>query len=132
MSVSSDAPCADPKFITPLKRSPEFRALRPRLAGPAPHPVYDSWLDDGFHFFVFVLASDGDTGSVTDRSSFAVFAMHPDSPEPVSAIAVVPDESGAAAEITNLRPPGGSYVAPLPFSEQSSAGGPMTPDSPEP
>jgi hypothetical protein len=103
-----------------LKRSPEFRALRHRLAGTAPHPVYDSWLDEGFHFFVFVLASNGNTESGAERTSFAVFAMHPESPELVSAVAVVPTESGAEAEITNPRRPGGSYFAPLPFSEQST------------
>jgi hypothetical protein len=101
-----------------LKRSAEFRALRGRLAGTAPHPVYDSWLDDGFHFFVFVLASVGNGEGATEHTSFAVFAMHPESPEPVSAITVVPNGTGAEAEITNLCPPGGSYMAPLPFHEQ--------------
>ena len=92
--------------------------------------MYDSWLDDGFHFFVFVLGSDGDPESVTHRTSFAVFAMHPESPEPVSAIAVVPNESGVEAEITNLRSPGGSFVAPLPFDESSGTIGFVPSDSP--
>jgi hypothetical protein len=114
----------------PLKRSAEFRALRRRLAGTAPHPVYDSWLDDGFHFFVFVLASDGNGESATEQTNFAVFAMHPESPEPVSAIAVVPTESGVEAEITNMRPPWGSYIAPLPFNEQSNTAEPGSFGSP--
>jgi hypothetical protein len=67
---------------------------------------------------VFVLASDGSDESATEQTNFAVFAMHPESPEPVSAIAVVPTESGAEAEITNLRPPGGSYTAAFPLIEQ--------------
>jgi hypothetical protein len=77
--------------------------------------VFDSWLDDGFHFFVFVLASDGDEAGATGRAGFAVFAMHPESPEPVSAITVVPNDSGTQAEITNLQPPVGSYIAPFPL-----------------
>jgi hypothetical protein len=77
--------------------------------------VYDSWLDDGFHFFVFILAPDGDGAGAKAQSRFAVFAMHPESPEPVSAITVVPNDSGTEAEITNLQPPGGSYIAPFPL-----------------
>ena len=40
--------------------------------------------------------------------------MHPESPGPVSAVTVIPTQSGEHAEITNLRDPGGSYIAPLP------------------
>jgi hypothetical protein len=71
--------------------------------------VYDSWLDDGFHFFVFVLAAkrEGDAG-------VAVFAMHPSQAEPVSAVTVAPTGDGSA-EVTDLRE-GGSYTAPLPQS----------------
>jgi hypothetical protein len=98
----------------PLKRSPEFRHLRPRLAGRAPHPVFDSWLDDGFHFFAFTLATITDDEHAESRGGLAVFAMHPDSPEPVSAVTVVAVPGGREAEVTNLRPPGGSYLAPLP------------------
>jgi hypothetical protein len=84
--------------------------LRPRLAGHAPHPVYDSWLDEGFHFFVFLLAPV--SGEHVADAGVAVFAMHPDQAEPVSAVTVVPAENGAA-EVTDLRE-GGSYTAPLP------------------
>lgn len=97
----------------PLKRSPEFRTLRPRLAGKAPHPVYDSWLDDGFHFFVFVLAARDNVGAVSEDNGVAVFAMHPDKRDPVSAVTLIPDESGDEAEVANLREPGGSYIARL-------------------
>jgi len=80
--------------------------------------VYDSWLDDEFHFFVFVLSSDGDRQSPRQHASYAVFAMHPESPEPVSAITVVPNQAGTEAEITDLQPPGGSHIAPYPLQEQ--------------
>jgi hypothetical protein len=106
----------------PLKRSAPFRQLRPRLAGRAPHPVADSWLDDGFHFFMFVLAPAASAKGEQADPGVAVFAMHPDSPEPVSAITVVPTERPELAEITNLRPPGGSYIAPLPRKQTFARG----------
>jgi hypothetical protein len=95
----------------PLKRSREFRGLRSRLAGRAPHPVYDSWLDEGFHFFAFLLAADAEAPE--RDTGVAVFAMHPTQVEPVSAVTVVPTDEGKQAEVTDLRE-GGSYVAPLP------------------
>ena len=76
--VAEDSPCADSGYLVPLKRSPEFRTLRPRLAGEAPHPAVDSWLDDGFHFFVFQLAAENGNASA-DGVALAVFAMHPSS-----------------------------------------------------
>jgi hypothetical protein len=110
--VAEDLPCADASFLVPLKRSPEFRSLRPRLVGDAPHPVVDSWLDDGFHFFVFQL--EHDNGGLPDAVSLAVFAMHPEQKEPVSAVTVVPIETGSHARITDVRDPSNNYVAPLP------------------
>ena len=83
------------------------------MAGQAPHPVYDSWLDEGFHFFVFQLAEATSTAPAAG-AGVAVFAMHPDQQEPVSAVTVVPTADGAQAEITDLREPGGSYTASLP------------------
>ena len=65
-----------------------------------------------------MLASDADFQATQQHSSYAVFAMHPESPEPVSAITVVPTETGTDAEITDLRPPGGSHIAPYPSQEQ--------------
>ena len=76
--------------------------------------MFDSWLEDGFHFFVFALAPQGSGDGATRDGGVAVFAMHPESPDLVSAVAIVPTESGSHAEITNLREPGGSYIAPLP------------------
>jgi hypothetical protein len=112
-AVASDLPCADSSFLAPLKRSPEFRGLRPRLAGKPPHPVYDSWLDDGFHFFVFQLRNE-DSRADTEAIALAVFAMHPDQREPASAVTVASTETGRHARITDLRDPESSYVAPLP------------------
>jgi hypothetical protein len=112
--VAEDLPCADSSFLAPLKRSPEFRALRRRLAGKAPHPVLDSWLDDGFHFYVFQLAdNEQGSGDTAGSVALAVFAMHPDQREPVSAVTVVPTETGRHAEITDLRNPDSSYVTSL-------------------
>ena len=105
----------------PLKRSAEFRKLRSRLAGRAPHPVADSWIDDGFHFFMFGLAPASSGQSPRADGGVAVFAMHPESPGPISAISVVPTESADHAEITNLREPGGSYIAPLPSGAKRGA-----------
>ena len=114
-AVTWDLPCADFRYLAPVKRSAAFRELRTRLAGNAPHPVHDSWLDDGFHFFVFAL--DSPEIASPQQASFAVFAMHPDAPEPISAVTVIPTTNDEA-EITNLLPPGGSYVVPLPLHEQ--------------
>jgi hypothetical protein len=110
--VADDLPCADSAFLGPVKRSLEFRRLRPRLAGPAPHPVFDSWMDDGFHFFVFLLAG-ANGGEPTVQSGMAVFAAHPEAEDLVSAVTVVPTEDGGSAEIANLKAPGGSYTVPL-------------------
>ncbi|MGH2691120.1 MAG: hypothetical protein ACRDHM_01300, partial [Actinomycetota bacterium] len=72
--MCDDAPCADRIFLAPLKRSREFRTLRPRLAGRAPHQPFDSWRDgDGFHFFVFALGDQG-TRAGTETVALAVFA----------------------------------------------------------
>jgi hypothetical protein len=51
---------------------------------------------------------------VSCDGAVAVFAMHSQSAEPVSAVTVVPVDSGTRAQITDLRPPGDSYIAPLP------------------
>jgi hypothetical protein len=111
--VAEDAPCADFAYLTPLKRSHQYRQLRPRLLGKPPHPVFDSWLDDGFHFFVFQLRPG--PGRPEALTGLAVFAMHPDMEGgPVSAITVEPTEDGHSAEITDLRLEGSTYVAPLP------------------
>src|SRR5437773_11361257 len=94
--VGEDAPCADASLLVPLKRSRAFRSVRADLAGAAPHHPIDSWADDGLDFFVFALraapgASNGDV-------PLAVFAMHADHADPVSAV-VIPRVDDANAEV---------------------------------
>jgi hypothetical protein len=110
--AANDLPCADSQYLVPLKRSKEFRALRPRLAGSPPHPVFDSWFENDFHFFAFVLAPNQDAGPKAE-GGLAVFTMHRSTKDPVAAVAVVPTGKPNEAEITNLREPGGSYIAPI-------------------
>ena len=98
----------------PLKRSPEFRQIRPGLLGRAPHHPVDSWREDGFHFFVFALTANGaNPAAVTSETPVAVFAMHDDVSEPVSGVTVTPRADGSA-EVRSLRDPDVTYNAPLP------------------
>ena len=107
--VDEDAPCADGRFLVPLKRSAAFRGLRPRLAGRAPHKPVDAWQDGEFHLFVFELTN----GVAADRP-VAVFAMHPGTPDhPVSAVTVTPLGDGEA-EIRDLHEPATVYRTPMP------------------
>lgn len=108
----ADLPCADYKLLAPLKRSAEYGALRPRVANLRP---IDAWLEDELHFFVFQLSptegqADGETPS--GDAPVAVFAMHPASPEPVSAVIVTPVDNNQQAEITDIRRPESSYRVP--------------------
>lgn len=103
----------------PLKRSPEFRGVRALLAGTAPHPVLDSWQDDGFHFFVFAL----DWAGRPQEIPVAVFAMHAESDGPVSAVTVTPTVAGTHAQVANLREPFDTYTAPLPRYQVVPANG---------
>jgi hypothetical protein len=82
------------------------------LAGRPPHPVFDSWFEQDFHFFVFALAPP-DGAEQNAEAGLAVFTMHRSAKEPVAAVTVVPADNPNEAEITNLRAPGGSYIAPL-------------------
>ena len=55
------------------------------------------------------------------EASVAVFAMHPDTSEPVSAITIVPAENGTEATVTNLRNADESYTTALPRPSQDDA-----------
>jgi hypothetical protein len=100
--------------LVPLKRSPEFRQIRPGLLGRAPHHPVDSWQEDGFHFFVFAVTANGvNLSTTTNQTPVAVFAMHHDVGEPVSGVIVTPREDGTA-EVRSLRDPDVTYSAPLP------------------
>jgi hypothetical protein len=93
----------------PLKRSREYGAVRKRVADLRPA---DAWQQEGFHFFVFALQANG-TDSLVAHSPLAVFAMHPEVTEPVSAVVVTPSVDGAQAEIRDLRDPESAYTAPI-------------------
>jgi hypothetical protein len=103
-----DLPCADTKLLVPLKRSAEYRAIRPRVADP--HHL-DSWQQDGFHLFVFQLRpSDGGPPA---EAPVVVFTMHPEYPGPLSAVVVSPSSAGVI-EVADLSHPGASYTLPRP------------------
>ena len=122
-AAGDDLPCADVKLLVPLKRSPEFAAIRRRVADP--HHS-DAWVEDGLHFFVYRLhpaegaapGAPGANGSAprlsAARAPVAVFAMHPEFAAPVSAVVVTPSPGGAEAEIRDLRAPDNVYTAPVP------------------
>lgn len=102
-------PCADYKLLVPLKRSREYGAVRKRVADLRPA---DAWQQEGFHFFVFELRANGSHTPGTGQA-VAVFAMHPEVQEPVSAVVVTPNGDGAEAEIRDLREPDTAYTAPI-------------------
>jgi hypothetical protein len=113
LAPAENLPCADIEFLNPLKGSAEFDMIRPRLAG---DNHVDSWQEDGLHFFVFQLkpANGAMNGHSTDIDPpVAVFVMHADQEEPISAIVVTPLADGSDAEIRDLRTPDMVYEAPM-------------------
>ena len=103
-------PCGDVALLASVKKSPEYRTLRPRVANPKPT---DSWQEDGLHFFVFQLrAADGAEIS-PDEAPVAVFTMHPEEPAPIAVVVVTPGLNGEVAEIVNLRQPENAYTVPV-------------------
>ena len=74
----------------------------------------DAWSQEGFHFFVFALRPPDEAETPAPEPPVAVFAMHPESKEPVSAVVVTPTAAGDEAEIRDLRQPDSAYTAPLP------------------
>ena len=113
-------PCPDIKLLVPLKRSPEYAAIRRRVADP--HHS-DAWVEDGLHFFVFQLhplegasppgTNGGARGRGAPQAPVAVFAMNPEASAVHSAAVVTPGPDGAEAEIMNLREPDSVYTAPV-------------------
>jgi hypothetical protein len=103
-------PCADTKLLAPLKRSGEYRAIRPRVTDMLP---LDHWQEEGLHFFVFTLRPEDGAGAVAAvlaaEPPVAVFAMHPEEPEPVSAVVVTPSATGKEAQVLDLRKPENAY-----------------------
>ncbi len=121
--ISDDLPCADFALLVPLKRSSEYRTIRPRVAELKPA---DAWQEEGLHFFVFQLlpleAMDNEDSRSTAEPPMAVFAMHPEVPTPVSAVVVTPSTTGEEAQVIDLRRPESAYTAPY---RPGSDGGPM-------
>jgi hypothetical protein len=108
--VGDGLPCADPALLVPLKRSSEYRTVRQRVASPRP---IDTWFDKELHFFVFQLHSVNGNGNGAVEPPVAVFTMHPEAPEPISAVVVTPSPDGAEAEVLDLRQPERAYTAPF-------------------
>ncbi len=103
----------------PLKKSSDYRTIRPRIANPQ---AIDSWQEDDLHFFVFELrAADGAMTSPAEPP-VAVFTMHPEEPAPISVVVVTPSASGEEAEIVDVRAPERGYTAPLPRQEGPAVG----------
>jgi hypothetical protein len=102
--VGDDLPCADLALLVSLKKSPEYRTIRHRVANPK---AIDAWQEDGFHFFVFQLRAADCAGASPAEAPVAVFAMHPEASAPISAVVVTPNPNGETAEIMNLRAPEG-------------------------
>jgi hypothetical protein len=98
-------------LLVPAKRSPEYRAIRPRVAQLAP---VDSWQEDGLHFFVFRLKPRDEVLVAEELAPLAVFAMHPDSAAPTSAVVVTPSADKTQAEVRDLRASDSAYTVPLP------------------
>jgi hypothetical protein len=118
--VADGLPCADPALLLPLKRSSEYRAVRRRVASPRP---IDSWFDKELHFFVFQLHTVNGNANGAAEPPVAVFTMHPEAPEPISAVLVTPSPDGAEAEVTDLRQPERAYLAP--FNSGAAAAAPI-------
>ncbi|HEV2108235.1 MAG TPA: hypothetical protein VGR16_08235 [Thermomicrobiales bacterium] len=110
--TTPELPCADASMLVLLKASDEFAAIHGRLVG---DEILDSWQEDGLHFFVFSLSAPegAEQGNGIEEGPLAVFAMHPASSSPVSAVVVSPRPGGAEAEIRDLRSPGTFSVAPV-------------------
>ena len=109
-AAGDDLPCADAKLLVPVKRSAEFARIRKRVAD---HHHLDSWQEDDVHFFVFLLHPAPDSTADPANPPVAVFAMHADFADPISAVVVTPSQDGAAAEIQDLRLPDNVYTTPV-------------------
>jgi tetratricopeptide (TPR) repeat protein/glycosyltransferase involved in cell wall biosynthesis len=109
---ASELPRCFESLLAPLERSPEYRAISPRLAHRRPA---DTWHQDGLHFFAFELAAVGEGAVRPPEPPTAVFAMHLESQAVVSAVVVTPSSAGGEPEIMDLREP---------HQATASAGGP--------
>lgn len=107
--VADSLPCADFGLLGPLKRSPEYAAIRRRVADRKP---VDAWQMDMVHYFVFELRPlEG--ASATAGPPFALFTMRSEHNAPVSALVITPNASGEQAEVTDLPHPDRVQTVPL-------------------
>jgi hypothetical protein len=84
-------------LLVPLKRSPQYRAIRSQVSDVSPS---DAWQQDGLHFFTFTLGRVDGNSAPAAEPPVAVFAMRPDEQEPVSAVVVRTRPEGQEPEIT--------------------------------
>ena len=122
---ADDLPCADFALLVPLKKSPEYRTLRPRIANVQ---AIDSWQEEGLHFFVFALKPPDAGGGESDpirRSPCSRCTRR--SPRRISVVVVTPSADGAEAEVVDLRQPDSAYTAPYSGNAQPA---PPTGDAP--
>jgi hypothetical protein len=85
-------------LLGPLKRSPEYRAIRCRGADPKP---VDAWQSNALHYFVFKLHSADGAAEV----SFALLTMRWEDNGPVSAVLITPDPGENRVEVVDVRQP---------------------------
>ena len=81
--TSESLPLPDFGLLGPLKRSPQYAAIRRRVAEPLP---IDAWQFDMRHYFVFSLRPDATPPN--DGAAYAIFAMQWEDDEPVAAVVV--------------------------------------------
>jgi hypothetical protein len=108
LGVGDDLPCADYALLVPLKRSRAYGTVRRRVAE---HLPTDAWQQEGFHFFVFALRPADGAAAPSAEPPLAVFAMHPDQKDPVSAVVVTAGPDGT--EVRDLREPERAYTIPV-------------------
>jgi hypothetical protein len=105
-----DLPCADFAFLALLKRSPEYRAIRRRVADPKP---IDAWQEEGWHYFLFQLLPENGQPASEATAPVVLFTMVGGDSAPLSALIITPSPSGGQAEVTNLSQPGSTYSVDL-------------------
>jgi hypothetical protein len=103
-------------LLVPLKKSPEYRTIRPRIANPV---AADSWQEGELHFFVFALTTADGSADTSSDPPVVVFTLHPDEPAPISVVVVTPQNNGEA-KVTDLRQPNTTYIAPLSVATSSA------------
>lgn len=108
--TADDVLPGDTALLVPLRQSTEYEGIHQRVTSEWP---IDSWQEDGFHYFVFQLLPGDNTGDPLLEAPVAVFAMHPESTQPISAVLVGPLPGSEKAEVVNLRQTDQTYTAPI-------------------